>query len=203
MLTCAVNWTYNAAITTQTLPRSPSRSPNPNFTRAQKPPKFLIANPRLEIAPSTTKQTTSHFLIANRLQFFNFASVNPVVSSRVSPYRNLFSASFSFRATYRLSTHPSRATNHESRFTNYKAPLSSHNFLTATVARFEFCSTCCKQAIYRFSNRNKNASYHSLASQNHGSRASNHGSRTTHHHSQVSSHAPFRSTIPASRHAHR
>src|SRR4029077_20269336 len=117
-----VTWTYNAAATTQTLPRSPSRPQNPNLTLSRTPSIFLIANPRLEFPASTTKQTTSHFLIANRLHFFNSALVNPAVSSPISPKRMLLSASPSLRATSLLA----KAHSASDRFplTNHKSPVA-------------------------------------------------------------------------------
>src|SRR4029077_5217718 len=79
MLTCPV-------ISDKKSPRA-NQSPRP---RAPTPLNFLIANPRLEFPASTTKQATCNFLIANRLQLFNSALVNPAFSSPIFHRRAKF-----------------------------------------------------------------------------------------------------------------
>ena len=145
-----MNWPYNAATTTQTLPRSPSRASTPNFTRTHNSSKILIANPRLEFLASTTKQTTSHFLIANRLQFSISAPVTPAVSSRNSLNRTLRSASPSLRTT----SLPAEAHSTSGRFvdTIHKSPVTSHDFLIETP-RLELPATHRKQTSDPISNR--------------------------------------------------
>jgi hypothetical protein len=137
--------------------------------------RLLIANPELESLASHTKRGLLIFSNRKKIAVFHPAPSPPIDEQK------------------KLSSPPAHRDNRRRRRTALRQHISNRNI------RFtEFRSTRCKQTLYQFSNRNKNAHFVFSASTSatHRSHAVTREPRTT-------TRAAFRSTIPREQNAHR
>jgi hypothetical protein len=137
--------------------------------------RLLIANPELESLASHTKRGLLMFSNRKKIAVFHPAPSPPIDEQK------------------KLSSPPAHRDNRRRRRTALRQHISNRNI------RFtEFRSTRCKQTLYQFSNRNKNAhfAFSDSTSATYGSHAANRTPLTT-------TRDAFRSTIPARPHAYR
>ena len=149
----------------------------PFRSRSLKPssPRLLIANPELELLASRTKRGPLRFSNRKKIAVFN-PRPNPLIGE---PKEHLFRLACPNDRSRRRKAANQDISNRNIRFT-------------------EFRSTCCKNAPYQISNRNKNAHF-ALSCP----RIASHVLRVTSHDPRITTRAAFRSTIPARPHGYR